>query len=136
LIIPPEEIAEVVGLEQSVAHDTPERTFDRAWANLLVEKAMAALRWEYVNAGRTALHDRLFPLLTERSADGVYAAMAAEFQMSEGALRVAMHQFRRRFGELLRAEVADTVSRIEETDDELRYLLSLWGDRDEFAKSG
>jgi hypothetical protein len=47
--------------------------------------------------------------------------------MSEGALRVASHQFRRRFGQLLRDEVANTVGRREDTDDELRYLLSLWG---------
>lgn len=130
LVIPPEEIDQAVDAAQSVGiGDSPERTFDRAWANLLVDRAIFNLREEYASAGKIALHDRLFPLLTERSIDGAYAAMAVEFHMSEGALRVAAHQFRRRFGELLRVEIGNTVSRIEDTDQELRYLLSLWGEQ-------
>ena len=88
---------------------------------------MATLREEYVAAGKANIHARLLPLLTGRAAEGAYETMAADLQMSEGALRVASHQFRRRFGQLLRDEVANTVGRREDTDDELRYLLSLWG---------
>jgi RNA polymerase sigma-70 factor (ECF subfamily) len=46
--------------------------------------------------------------------------------MTEGAVRVALHRMRRRFGELLRQEVAQTVARPEEIQDELRYLLAAW----------
>jgi RNA polymerase sigma-70 factor (ECF subfamily) len=136
LIIPPEEMAEFAGTEVASAGEPPERSFDVAWANLLVEKALIVLRQEYADGGKAALHDRLLPLLTARSADGAYAVIGGEFGMSEGALRVATHQLRRRFGEILRGEVGNTVGRIEDTDDELRYLLSLWGGREEIAKSG
>ncbi|PWU14029.1 MAG: sigma-70 family RNA polymerase sigma factor [Verrucomicrobia bacterium] len=105
---------------------TPERAFDIVWATTVVEKSLQTLREEYVSSGKGALHDRLLPLLTGRAEAGGYAAMAAELRLSEGALRVASHEFRRRFGQILRAEVADTVARPEDTDEELRYLLSLW----------
>ena len=128
-VIPAEELEQATAadwLRQSV-DDPPERVFDVVWANTLVQKALDSLREEYSSLRKTALHARLSPLLTGRSADGAYATMAAELQMSEGALRVAAHEFRRRFGQLLRAEVAQTVPRPEDADEELRYLLSLWG---------
>jgi len=43
--------------------------------------------------------------------------------MKENTVRVAVHRLRQRYGELLRAEVAQTVSADEEVDEELRYLL-------------
>jgi len=121
-------------LERAAAADScadsrelsPERAFDVVWANTLTEKALQALCEEYDDGGKSALHRQLLPLLTGRAEDGSYARMAGELKMSEGALRVATHQFRRRFGELLRAQVAQTVARAEDTDGELRYLLSLW----------
>src|SRR5262249_2020313 len=126
LVSPPDEMAEIAGTDVLTGTEPPERSFDLAWANLLVQKALAALRQEFAEAGKAALHDRLLPLLTARSADGAYATLAAEFNMSEGSLRVATHQLRRRFGDLLRNEVGNTVARVEDTDEELRYLLSLW----------
>src|SRR5260370_360226 len=78
----------------------PQRAADLVWAMPLAETALVVLGEEYVLSGKAALHARLLPLLTDRSADGSYAAMASELRMSEGALRVATHQLRRRFGEL------------------------------------
>jgi RNA polymerase sigma-70 factor (ECF subfamily) len=43
--------------------------------------------------------------------------------MTEGAVRVALHRLRKRYGELLRTEVAQTVATPAEVDEELRYLL-------------
>jgi DNA-directed RNA polymerase specialized sigma24 family protein len=125
VLIPPEEFAETVVLDELSADTLPERAFDHVWANTLVKRTLTALRQEYVSLGKGTLHERLLPLLTSRPADGAYATIAVELEMSEGALRVASHQFRRRFGELLRAEVANTVTRMEDTEDELQYLLSL-----------
>jgi DNA-directed RNA polymerase specialized sigma24 family protein len=129
VVIPPGDLekAATSGLWQGSTDCTPERSFDVAWAVTLVGRALDSLREEYIGADKTALHARLLPLLSDRSVDGAYAELAAELQMSEGALRVAAHQFRRRFGQLLRSEVARTVQRLEDTDEELRYLLSLWG---------
>ncbi len=43
--------------------------------------------------------------------------------MSEGAVKVAVHRLRKRWGELLRAGVAETVADPAEVELELRYLL-------------
>jgi RNA polymerase sigma-70 factor (ECF subfamily) len=129
VVIPVGEFEEAQGIDAlaSVAECAPERAYDIVWANTLAQKTLASLSDEYRRAGKTELCERLLPLLTGRSADGAYSSLATELKMSEGALRVAMHQFRRRFGQLLRAEVAETVPRAEDTEEELRYLLSLWG---------
>jgi RNA polymerase sigma-70 factor (ECF subfamily) len=47
--------------------------------------------------------------------------------MTEGAVRVAVHRLRRRFGEILWRQVADTVSSPDEVDDEMRELLRVVG---------
>jgi len=54
-----------------------------------------------------------------------YAAMAEQSGMTEGAVKVAVHRLRQRYGELLRAEVARTVATPAEIDEELRYLVSV-----------
>jgi DNA-directed RNA polymerase specialized sigma24 family protein len=137
-IISPDELERTVATDASTPFQdgTPERVFDFVWATTLVQKTLASLRDEYHGAGKGALHARLLPFLAERTTDGAYVGLAAELQMSEGALRVATHQFRRRFGQLLRTEVSQTVPRPEDTDEELRYLLSLWGANGSSAQSG
>ncbi|HWX21145.1 MAG TPA: sigma factor [Candidatus Binatia bacterium] len=129
LLIPPEELEQAAGVGAWIplGDCTAEYGFDVVWANTLAENALSSLREEYGSAGKAVLYDRLSPWLTGRAAEGVYATLATELQMSEGALRVATHQLRRRFGQLLRAEVANTIARQEDTEEELRYLLSLWG---------
>lgn len=124
--IPPEELDRATEIDAN--HDvSPEYTFDVVWATTLVQKALDALAVEYRRAGKELLHERLLPFISDRPAEGVYATLAAELQMNEGALRVALHHLRRRFGGLLRVEVAHTVPHVEDTDEELHYLLSLWG---------
>lgn len=54
-----------------------------------------------------------------------YPALAAEFNLTETMLRMAVHRLRRRFGKLLRQEIALTVSSRNETEAELRYLLAV-----------
>jgi hypothetical protein len=54
-----------------------------------------------------------------------YAVIAARLKMTEGALKVAAHRLRQRYPELLREEVAHTVARHGEVDDELRHLIAI-----------
>ncbi len=103
---------------------TPEKLFDRRWAALLVEKVMLALRDEYQAANHAALLARLEPMLTQDVTPGLYAQLAAEFGMNEGTVKVALHRLRRRFGELLRREVAHTVADEAAIDEEIRYLFA------------
>jgi RNA polymerase sigma factor (sigma-70 family) len=103
---------------------TPERLFDRRWGTMLVEKVLAELREEYAAANNAKLLARLEPLLTQEVAPGLHGQLAAELGMSEGALKVALHRLRRRFGELLRREVGRTVADAGSLDEEIRYLFS------------
>src|SRR6185295_7908467 len=82
---------------QEPSHDiTPEKLFDRRWALTLLEKAMYSLRKEYQLADKLAFFDAMQPyLLGEQKHDG-YSALADEFGMTEGSLRVAVHRLRQR----------------------------------------
>jgi len=110
------------------AHDlTPEKIFERRWALALLEHVLARL-WQEKEASRNPERfERLMPLLTGGGADASYRQLAADLGMTEAAVKVAVHRLRRRYGELLREEVAQTVRDPSEVDEELRYLLSVLG---------
>lgn len=106
------------------SHDlTPERVFDRTWALTLISLTLDALRREYLDAGRGALFEALNPVLTDGSHVEAYATVAARLETTEGAVRVAVHRMRRRFGERLREQLSATVVNPAEVDDEIRALF-------------
>lgn len=107
----------------SVACDAlaPDRAFDRAWALALLDSVTARLRAEY---GNPAHFDALLPCLAGRTADTPHVELAARLKVTEPALRVTLHRLRRRYREILRDEVAQTVARPEDIDTELRHLLA------------
>lgn len=100
-------------------------SFDRRWAVTITRRVTETLRAEFVARGRETVHDALLPYLTEEPSPGDYQRTAAALAIEPGALRVAIHRFRRRFGELLRREVAHTVADPDEVEGEIRYLLSV-----------
>jgi RNA polymerase sigma-70 factor (ECF subfamily) len=112
-------------LEEFATNLPPEMMFDRLWASTLVEKALKLLREEYQTATNAPLLERLQPMLTQEIPDGLYVRLAAEFNAQPGAVKVALHRLRRRFGELLRREVALTLADRAALDGEVRYLLSV-----------
>jgi RNA polymerase sigma-70 factor (ECF subfamily) len=101
----------------------PVETFDRHWAWALVRRAMDRLGGDYAASGKRAVFDALQPRLTGETEPGADAAAAARLGMTEGAVKTALSRLRKRFGELLRAEVAETVERPEDVDDEIRHLF-------------
>jgi RNA polymerase sigma-70 factor (ECF subfamily) len=103
--------------------DTPERAFDRAWALAVLERALGRLRREQEQAGKAAAFQRLRPLLTQQATEPL-RGVAEELGTTEGALKVALHRLRQRYGELLREEVAGTLSDPAEVEDELRALFA------------
>ena len=106
-------------------HDlTPERVYERRWALTLLEGVLCRLEAESGAAGKRKVFLRLRPFLTGDGERGSYRRLARELSMSEAALKVAVHRLRRRYRELLRAEIAETVARPEDVDDELRHLLA------------
>jgi RNA polymerase sigma-70 factor (ECF subfamily) len=63
------------------------------------------------------------PILVGGDSDLPYTELAARARMTEGALKTAVHRMRRRYGALLRTEIAETVSSPEEVEEEIRDLF-------------
>ncbi len=104
---------------------TADKIFERRWATTLLEQAMGRLREDYTADHKGNLFARLEVFLTGNTPETSYAEMAASLNMSEGAIKVAVHRLRQRYGELVRAEIAQTVATPEEADEELHYLAAL-----------
>ena len=103
---------------------TAERIYERRWALTVLEQAMDALEGEYAAAGKQHLFGELKPFVAGDDDDVSYPALAARLQMSEGAVRVAAHRLRHRYGESVRGELAKIVQRPEDIEDELRHLFA------------
>src|SRR6185312_9255107 len=101
----------------------PEEVFGKQWALLLLERAQQTLSDEYQAAGKEALFARLHGMLAGDRLEGSQAEAARDLGMTEGAVKVAIHRLRQRFGERLRDEIAHTVASPEEIDDEIRELF-------------
>jgi len=104
---------------------TPEQIYERRWAMTLLEVTMARLAEESAAAGRENLFAAVKPILAGEEAGSVYAELGARLGMKEGALKTAVHRLRKRFGALLRAEIAETISDPADVEDELRHLFHL-----------
>lgn len=103
--------------------DTAERGFERQWALTLIERAMDRLRTELTEKLGTNPAARLIQLLTGQAEGSSLAAVAEELGTTEAAMKVRMHRIRGRYRQLLRLEVADTVSETVDVDEELRNLM-------------
>lgn len=102
---------------------TPERFFERRWALTLLEQTMTLLREECSGSGRGPLFDAVKTILAGEAGAPAYAEIASRLGMTEGAVKTSVHRLRRRYGELLRAEIAQTVSDPADIDDEIRQLF-------------
>lgn len=103
---------------------TPERLFDRQWAITLMDLVMTRLRDELVRAGKELHFEQLKGFLGGGRTGTSYAKVARELGISTGAAMVAAHRLRRRYRDLLREEIAQTVASPDEVDDEIRSLFT------------
>jgi RNA polymerase sigma-70 factor (ECF subfamily) len=110
-------------------HATPETIFERRWALTLLEQTLACLREEFASAGKQSLFESLKETLTGEGPSRPYVQVARELGISETAVKVAVHRLRRRYQELIRAEIAQTVARPQDVDDELRDLFAAVRDK-------
>lgn len=111
----------------STSNLSPEQFFDKQWAITLLEQAVARLREEFLTAGKQALFDEVKIFLTGEKRAASYAELGTRLGMTEAALKMAVSRMRQRYGELLRAEIADTVSDPAEVEEELRALIAALG---------
>lgn len=103
---------------------SPDRLYDRAWVVALLERVLARLEDACAAEGRGGFFQRVRGFLTMDRGEIPYAATASEVGLSEGALRVAVHRLRRRYRDLLREEVAQTLTDPARVDEELRALFA------------
>jgi RNA polymerase sigma-70 factor (ECF subfamily) len=118
-----EELAESRFTAEPATEQPPDAFYDRRWAAILMEHALEALRGEFEQAGKRERFERLKVFVWGEKSALTHAAMADQLGMTEGAVKVAVHRLRQRYGELLRAEVARTVTTPVEVEEELRYLV-------------
>ena len=110
--------------QREPGHDeTPERIYERRWALSVLDRVVEKLRNEFVQHGRPDHFERLKVFLLGQS-DAPYGALAQELNTSEGALKVAIHRLRKRYRELFRQEIADTVADPAAVESELRHLAA------------
>jgi RNA polymerase sigma-70 factor (ECF subfamily) len=108
---------------------TAERAFDRRWAMTVMERGLERLREEYRTAGKEQLFQTLKQFISAEATAGAYAELASRVGMTKNAVGVAVHRLRQRYGELIRAEIANTVAQPVEAEEEMRYLLGLLTER-------
>ena len=101
---------------------SPDKTFDREWAVALLERVVTRLHEECVADGKEKLFEQTKGYLMVGEKAIPYTEAARSLKMDEGAIRVAVHRLRKRYRELLRDEIAQTLDNPEQVADELRSL--------------
>jgi RNA polymerase sigma-70 factor (ECF subfamily) len=107
------------------ANLSAEEAYERQWTLALLDRVLIHLRDEYAGAGKGALFDGIQPFLSGKQPPSSYGELAERLGLTEGAIRVAVHRLRRRYGQMLRAEIAHTVASPEDIDAELRHLFAV-----------
>ena len=102
----------------------PERIFDVRWAATVVERGLSRLGEECERRGRRRVFDVLSGCLAAEREDVSYASFSKTLGVPETAVKRLVHQLRKRYRALLREEVAETVEKTEDVDEELRYLCA------------
>jgi RNA polymerase sigma factor (sigma-70 family) len=103
----------------------PEHDYDRRWALAVMDQALVRLRDESRVNDKSEQFQALSPFLSREPAPGEYERVAAHLGVSPGGVGVAVLRLRRRYRELVRSVIANTVGRFEEVEDELRHLIEV-----------
>jgi RNA polymerase sigma factor (sigma-70 family) len=102
----------------------PDKLFDQQWACALLDRALLSLATEMQESGRSLLFERLKPWLCETAAHGDQLQAAAALNISETAVRVQVHRLRKRYRELVEAEVSQTLTSGVSLQEEMQQLFA------------
>ena len=102
----------------------PDETFDQQWALTLLQLSIDRLQAEFETAGKPQDFELLKNCLTAERGALDYATVAQRLGTSEGAARVAVHRLRKRFREIYREEISQTLDEDADLDGELRHLAA------------
>jgi len=118
------ETAEDLYLGGSGTPKSAEEEYNRRWTLQLLERAFAGLYEEYRSEGKGLIFTELKAFLEDsRAVSGEYTSLAQKLQMTPNALAVSVHRLRSRYRELVRTEVALTVAKADDIEDEVRFLF-------------
>ena len=106
-----------------------EKLYDVRWAATAVEHALGRLGEECESRGRRRVFDVLGDCLAAEREDVSYKELSKTLGVPETSVKRLLHQLRIRYRELLREEVAQTVEKSGDVDDELRYLCAALASR-------
>jgi len=124
-----EGIDELNALDDLKSDVSPETLFDRQWALEIVDRAVAELGTDYAKRGRETWFEALRPALPGGTGLDASASVAKELQVSDGAVRKAIHDLRQAFTARLKEEIRSTVRTSEDAEEELRYLVEVLAQR-------
>ena len=118
-----EETAEGRYRQEPADHSTPEKVFERRWAETLLQGVLDRLRFEW--EGASCHFTDLKPFLIDGREAAPFAEAATRLGVTEASLKWAVHKLRKRYAEIFQEEIAHTVSRPEEIEDEIRHLFAV-----------
>ena len=102
---------------------TPEQLYDQEWAIALLSQILDRLQTESEQAGKAEQFSELKGFIIGDHSGTTYAQVAEKLDMTEAAAKQAASRMRKRYRELLREEIGQTVSGPHEIDDEIRNLF-------------
>jgi RNA polymerase sigma factor (sigma-70 family) len=108
---------------------TPDLEYDRAWAKSVLDNSFRKLEEECARQRQPALYAALEPVIFCDDTASPYREIGAGLGMSEAAVKMAASRVRARLRELVREEVMQTVANQQDWQEEVRYLIQLFGRR-------
>jgi RNA polymerase sigma-70 factor (ECF subfamily) len=108
---------------EPATHSSPTKIFEKQWAMTLLEQVLNRLELEFQDDGKADLFAALKPALLGLRESQPYVALATQLGMNESAVKVAVHRLRKRYRELIRDEIANTLDPSEEIEVEMQHLL-------------
>lgn len=102
-----------------------DKIYERRWALTLLDQVLSRLKGEFADAGKAEQFERLKIFLSVGRSAAPYSAVAAQLRTTEEAVKVAVHRLRKRYRELLREEIAQTVAGRDEIEEEIRHIIAV-----------
>ncbi len=102
---------------------TPDQLYDRQWTIALLDRVMRRLEEEMRKSGKADWFERLKEFIAGGSDGATYAKTAESLGATQAAAKMATHRMRKRYRELLRREIAETVEHVADVEDEIRGLF-------------
>ena len=113
---------------EPATHAAPDKLFEKQWALTLLSEVISRLEREYHSAGKAGLFAALKHTLIGLRDSQPYAELAVALDLNESAVKVAVHRLRKRYRELIQAEIAETLYDPQEVDAEMRHLFQVLAD--------